>query len=96
MRRENSRTLAEVLKELVDSYKIKGKLCEVKAINAWPEIVGERIASRTLEIKITNRKYFVKIQSSIIRQELFMIRTEIVKRINLKAGESVVDDLSFF
>lgn len=96
MRRENTRSIAEVLKEYVEAFKLKGKLSEVKLINAWPEIVGEKIAARTLEIKIFNKKLYVKIQSSIIRQELFMIRTELVKRLNEKAGEKVIDDLAFF
>lgn len=96
MRRANTRTISEVLKEYVEAFKLQGKLGEVKIINGWPDVVGERIAARTKEIKIFNRKLYVKIQSSIIRQELFMIRTELVKRLNEKAGDNVIDDLAFF
>ncbi len=96
MRRSNTRSISEVLKEYVEAFKLQGKLGEVKIINSWPEVVGERIANRTKEIKIFNRKLYVKIQSSIIRQELFMIRTELVKRLNEKAGENIIDDLAFF
>jgi len=96
MRRNNTRSISEVISEYVEAFRLKGKLSEVKLINSWSEIIGEKIAKRTLELKIQNRKLFVKIQSSIIRQELMMIRTELVKRLNAKAGESVIDEMILY
>ena len=96
MRRSNTRSISEVISEYVEAYKLKGKLCEVTLIKAWPDVVGDKIASKTLDLKIQNRKLFVKIHSSILRQELMMIRTELVKRLNEKAGESVIDEMVLF
>ena len=96
MRRNNTRSISEVISGYVEAFRLKGKLSEVKLINSWSEIIGEKIAKRTLELKIQNRKLFVKIQSSIIRQELMMIRTELVKRLNAKAGESVIDEMILY
>lgn len=96
MRRNNTRSISEVISEYVEAYKLKGKLSEITLIKSWPEVVGEKIAAKTLELKIQHRKLFVKIHSSILRQELIMIRTELVKRLNDKAGESVIDEMVLF
>lgn len=96
MRRNNTRSISEVINEYVEAYKLKGKLSEVTLIKSWPEVVGEKIAAKTIELRIQHRKLFVKIHSSILRQELMMIRTELVKRLNEKAGESVIDEMVLF
>ncbi len=96
MRRNNTRSISEVISEYVEAYKLKGKLSEITLIKSWPDVVGEKIAAKTLELKIQHRKLFVKIHSSILRQELMMIRTELVKRLNDKAGESVIDEMVLF
>jgi hypothetical protein len=96
MRRSNIRSISEVISEYVEAYKLKGKLSEITLIKSWPEVVGDKIAAKTLELKIQHRKLFVKIHSSILRQELMMIRTELVKRLNDKAGESVIDEMVLF
>ena len=96
MRRNNTRSISEVISEYVEAYKLKGKLSEITLIKSWPEVVGDKIAAKTLDLKIQHRKLFVKIHSSILRQELMMIRTELVKRLNDKAGESVIDEMVLF
>jgi hypothetical protein len=96
MRRNNTRSISEVISEYVEAYKLKGKLSEITLIKSWPEVVGDKIAAKTLELKIQHRKLFVKIHSSILRQELMMIRSELVKRLNDKAGESVIDEMVLF
>jgi predicted nucleic acid-binding Zn ribbon protein len=96
MRRSNTRPIGEVLGEYVEAFKLKGKLNEIALIKSWPELVGENIARHTIDIKIQNKILYIKIQSSIIRQELMMIRTELVKRMNEKAGETVINEMVLY
>lgn len=96
MRRNNTRPIGEVLSEYIEAFKLKGKLSEVALLKAWPEIVGENITRHTKDIKIQNKTLYVKIQSSIIRQEIMMIRNELVKRLNEKAGETVINEMVLY
>ena len=93
MRRENTRPIGEVLSEYIEAFRLKGKLAEVTLLNSWADIVGDNIASKTKDLNISNRVLYVKIQSSILRQELMMIRSEIVKRLNEKAGSEVIREI---
>jgi hypothetical protein len=96
MRRDNTRPIGEVLSEYIDAFRLKGKLAEVALLNSWADVVGGNIASRTKDLKISNATLYVKIDSSILKQELMMIRGEVVKRLNEKAGLEVIRDLVFF
>lgn len=95
MRRENTRTLGEVIGEFKEAYRLDSKLAEVAALKAWKDVVGGNIAKRTKELRISSGILYVKIESSIIKQELMMIRTEIVKRLNKAAGADVISRLVF-
>lgn len=96
MRRSNTRPIDEVLSEYVEAFRLKGKLSEVTILNSWAEVVGGNIASRTKDLKISNQTLYVKIESSILKQELMMIRSEIVKRLNEKAGSEVIKEMILF
>ncbi len=96
MRRSNTRPIGEVLSEYIDAFRLKGKLAEVALLHSWEEVVGGNIASRTKDLKISNQVLYVKIESSILRQELMMIRSEVVKRLNEKAGSEVIKEIVLF
>ena len=93
MRKKNTQKIDEVVKEYLKAFKIDDKLKEVKLIKSWEEVVGKTIARSTSNIYINNRKLFVKLNSSVIRNELFMLRDGLKKALNDKVGESIIDEI---
>ncbi|MDA3954091.1 MAG: DUF721 domain-containing protein [Bacteroidales bacterium] len=93
MRKKNTQKIDEVVKEYLKAFKIDDKLKEVRLIKSWDEIVGKTIARSTNNIYINNRKLFVKLNSSVIRNELFMLRDGLKKALNDKAGEIIIDEI---
>ncbi|PLX15092.1 MAG: DUF721 domain-containing protein [Marinilabiliales bacterium] len=93
MRKKNTQKIEDVIKEYLKALKIDDKLKEVKLIKSWDDIVGKTIAKSTSNIYIHNRKLFVKLNSSVIRNELFMLRDGLKKALNDKAGEDIIDDI---
>ncbi|MCK5170332.1 MAG: DUF721 domain-containing protein [Bacteroidales bacterium] len=93
MRKKNTQKIDEVVKEYLKAFKIDDKLKEVKVIKSWEEVVGKTIARSTNNIYIKNRKLFVKLNSSVIRNELFMLRDGLKKALNDKAGEEIIDEI---
>ena len=94
MRRTNTAHIAQVVAELLDEYKIDGKLMEARLIAAWPEVLGP-LAKPTDELYIKNKVLFVRLSSSVIRNELSMMRSTLVRRLNEKTGEEVITDIIF-
>ena len=93
MRKKNTQKIDEVIKEYLKALKIDDKLKEVELIRSWDDVVGKTIARSTRKIFINNRKLFVYLNSSVIRNELFMLREGLKKALNDKVGESIIDDI---
>ncbi|MFC2152803.1 DUF721 domain-containing protein [Bacteroidota bacterium] len=93
MRKKNTQKIDVVIKEYLKALKIDDKIKEVQLIKSWDEVVGKTIARSTNDIYIKNRKLIVKLNSSVIRNELFMLRDGLKKALNDKAGEEIIDDI---
>ena len=59
----------------------------------WSEIVGEYAAKSTEDISFNQRKMIVKVKSAIIRNEIMLIRSQLIYRINEMAGANIIDEL---
>ena len=93
MRKKNTQKIDDVVKEYLKALKIDDKLKEVKLIKSWDNVVGKTIARSTNDIYIKDRKLYVKLHSSIIRNELFMLRDGLKKALNERAGEELIDEI---
>ena len=93
MRRSKTISLAEAVNDYIKEMNLGGKLSEVSVINSWEEIVGKAISSRTTKIYIKDHVLFVHLNSSVVRNELLMLREAIREKLNSKAGSEVVKDI---
>jgi len=93
MRKKNTQKIDEVIGQYLKSLNIDNKLKEVGLIKSWDDIVGKTIARSTKEIYIKDRKLFIILNSSVIRNELFMLREGLKKALNDRAGESIIDEI---
>jgi len=95
MRRSNTQTLSEVIREYVREMKMEGKLKEADIVNSWKSLMGNTIARYTSNIYISKGILFVEINSSVVKNELIMLREEIRQRLNESAGEEVIEKIVF-
>ena len=93
MRKSNTQTLGEAIKNYLKALHIDKKINEVRLINSWEEVIGKTIAKATTKIYIKNKTLFVFLNSSVIRNELFMLKEEILKALNEKAGEKIIEKI---
>lgn len=93
MKRSNTQPLKEVIQEYLKALKMNQKLREVSLVSNWESMVGRTIAKATKDIYIKDKKLFVYLNSSVIRNELSLIKEPLVKRLNEEAKAEVIDDL---
>jgi predicted nucleic acid-binding Zn ribbon protein len=93
MRRSKTISLAEALKDYIKEMNLGGKLSEIGVINSWEEIVGKAISTRTTKIYIKNKILYVHLNSSVVRNELLMLREILKEKLNEKAGSEVIKDI---
>ena len=93
MRRSKTISLAEAVNDYIKEMNLGGKLSEMTVINSWEEIVGKAISTRTTKIFIKDHVLFVHLNSSVVRNELLMLREALREKLNSKAGSEVIKDI---
>jgi predicted nucleic acid-binding Zn ribbon protein len=93
MRRSNAQNINDIVSQLLKDLKIDQKLKEVRIINSWNEVLGNSVARSTDKLFIKNRVLFVYMKSPVVRNELMMMKSGIIKSLNEKAGDKIIDDI---
>jgi hypothetical protein len=95
MRKANDKSLKDAIEQMLQVYKIKRRYDETAIIAAWPDLVGKSVANRTKEIYIHDKKLFLRIESSVIKNELMMVRSQIIDKVNENAKGILVEEVIF-
>ena len=95
MKRQNTMTIGESLSLWIDSSNMRTRFDEKHLISAWAPTVGDYIASKTSNIYIKNRVLFVSIDSSVVRNELMLAKSMLLKKLNESCNSNLVDDIIF-
>ncbi|MBN2520598.1 MAG: DUF721 domain-containing protein [Bacteroidales bacterium] len=93
MRKSNTEKLGDIINESLKNLNIDTKLKEVKLIKSWEKVVGKTVAKYTSNIYIKEKKLFVNLNSSVVRNELIMIKDAILEVLNKEAGETIIKDI---
>jgi hypothetical protein len=90
MRRSQVQRIDSVIRDFLGETNIGKKLKEVSLIAGWEKIMGKMIASRTDKIYIKNDTLYLRLTSPVLKNELAMMRQDIIDRMNEAAGEKLV------
>ena len=91
MRRTKTMLMGDLLEEFFKRPYVAAKVAEGKLPDTWREIVGDRAAEVTTELKIENHILYARIQSSVLRSELFYQREALKEEINRRSGVRLVN-----
>jgi hypothetical protein len=95
MKRKKTEGIKDVIYQYLRDNGLETPLNEFRATQAWSSIVGPAISKYTTDIKIYNQTMFVSISSSVVRNELLMKRTTLIKRVNDHVGAQVITQIVF-
>ena len=93
MERKEVRKIDSLLQQFVKSNRLEKGLAEYRLMKSWKDLLGITVAKKTKSLKIQNRKLYVTLNSSVVRNELSMIKTSLIPRLNEAAGMDVIDDV---
>ena len=93
MFRRQVQPLSKVLQQFLRAEGLETPLNERRLINAWDDVVGPTVVKYTTEKFIKNQTLFVKIQNPALRQDLSMMRSQLVSRLNAAVGALVITDV---
>jgi predicted nucleic acid-binding Zn ribbon protein len=93
MRRSQTLNISEIVSFFLKEQGLEDKLIENRLINSWEIVLGKTIAKYTRSMYVKDRVLFVHLTSPVVKNEIMMIRDELVKRLNEKAGKKVIDKI---
>lgn len=93
MRKGNEQPIKDVISEMLSSYHIKDKLAEVDIVQQWEKLMGKLIAKNTQKLYIKDKKLFLFIESSALKQELTYSKSKIIEIINNESGTDLIHEV---
>ena len=95
MKRIESVSIAEVLRQAIEDSDMESRLAETRAAAAWPAVVGSHIAGQTGRPFVEAGVMTVVCRSAALRQELSMQKSLLVKLLNQAARAEAISELGF-
>jgi hypothetical protein len=90
LKRTNTLSLKVLLDEFVSQKQLGARLTEARIISTWKEIA---VPFADASIRWNRGMLYIHINSPALRHELFMQRTELLRLLNAKLGEPLVDQI---
>jgi len=93
MQRKEVKKIDSLLQQFVKARGLEKGLAEYRLMKSWKDLLGITVAKKTKSLRIQNRKLFVTLHSSVVRNELSMIKDSLIPKLNEAAGMDVIDDV---
>lgn len=93
MERKEVKKIDSLLEQFVKSNRLEKGLAEYRLMKSWKDLLGITIAKKTKSLRIQNRKLYVTLHSSVVANELSLIKSSLIPKLNEAAGMDVIDDV---
>lgn len=87
----NQHSLKEVLKEMINQYKLHEGLQQVRIKEYWTREMGTAINKYTNRVELRKRTIYISIDSAALKQELNMGKEKIKQLLNQHLGEDYIE-----
>ena len=93
MEKKDVKKIDSLLQQFVKAKGLEKGLAEYRLMKSWNELLGVTVAKKTKSLRIQNRKLYVTLYSSVVRNELNLIKDTLIPKLNEAAGMNVIDDV---
>ncbi|MFD0992331.1 DUF721 domain-containing protein [Tenacibaculum geojense] len=93
-KRENdSFSIKDLMGTFIKDNKLERGFQKIHIQEAWEKLMGAGVASYTNEVKLQNGTLIVRLNSSVLREELSYGKDKIIRMINDEMGDELVKKL---
>lgn len=87
------RSIGDAMRQAIERQGLERGIGEQRLIHQWPELVGPAIAAHATPQRLRSGVLWLQVEDAAWRQELSLMRRELVAKINAWAGEELVKEL---
>ena len=85
--------ISDVLKDFVETNNLEKGLDKVNVRDAWSALMGNGINNYTEAIELKNDTLYVRLSSSVLREELSYGKDKIIQNLNEELGKAIIKKL---
>ena len=93
MRGDNNLKIGDIISKLMKNPKLSEKLDNLDAIDIWEKIIGPPLSKYITDQRVHKGVLYIKLKSSVVRNELSYKKTEFIKQINQEIGKELITDI---
>ena len=93
MERKYPTPIKKILESILKEQHLDEGILRVRAVNLWGELLGPNIKSATTNVFVKERILVVQLRSSIVRNELLLLKDKILDKINEHLGQAYIKDI---
>lgn len=95
MRASEPKPIGAALTSLLEELGLGQRIRQLKVLEVWSRVVGERIAGVAMAEHIDRGRLIVRVSKAPWRTELLFMKRQIIERLNSALGEQIVKDIIF-
>ena len=89
----NQYTVAEVLQQLIDKFRLRNRMNSETLQAAWTEIAGALVARHTKSVQLDGPVLYIEVDEPALRNELLYLQSDIISAVNNRLHDDVVEKI---
>ncbi len=90
MDKKEAKHIKSIIGDFLKNQKLDHKMLENRAVRSWEKVIGKTVAKATTNIYIDRGTLYLSINSSVMRNELLMLKDKIVVAMNQEVGHQII------
>tara|TARA_B100000989_G_scaffold160972_1_gene120192 strand:+ start:125 stop:418 length:294 start_codon:yes stop_codon:yes gene_type:complete len=92
-KRGELKNISKVIEEVFSQKQIRIGIENIKVQDAWKKTMGKNIQKYTIKVVYKKGILYIKLKSSVLREELTYEKFKVIKLINKELGKEYIKDL---
>ena len=92
-KRDNTQKLSSIIDKVINKNNLRHKIDQLNIIDIWRDIIGENIHKYVKEEKVKDYTLYIKLKSSVVRNEISYNKSGIIEKINKKIGKQAIKEI---
>ncbi len=92
-KRGETKNISKVLEDVISQKHFKVGIDNLRVQEAWVKTMGENIQKYTYNVKFKKGILYIKLKSSVLKEELIFEKNKVIKLINQELGKEYVKEL---
>lgn len=93
MKRNEPQQIGKIVSEIMKDQHLRTGLDAARIRQAWHETIGDAVSNYTSDISVDGDTVYITLTSSILRNELFMCRSQIIRKLNENMGRPIIQHI---